>query len=274
MVVIRMLSIDDNYLDALGIRLVAGRNLSAERGQDTSAILVNQTAARLFGIEDRVGKALESRVAGYGDFLAGIVADFHVAALRDPIVPTVLALDPSGYSKLVVRLRGASIPATLEQIQALWRRFVPDEPFSYAFLPEALHEQYAAEQRLGRIFSALSALAVLVACLGLCGLAAFMAEQRNKEIGIRKALGASAASIVTLLSGEYIRLVLLAFVVSSPLAYFAGRRWLEGFAYRTEPSWQLLTSVGALALAAAVLTVSYQSLRAALADPVKSIRYE
>ena len=271
---IRVLSVDDNYLDVLGLQLLAGRNLSAERTTDTSAILVNQTAARLLGIEDQVGQALDGPLVGQGDFLAGVVADFHVASLRESIVPTILAMDPAGYSSLVLRLRPGDTHATLKQIEALWRRFAPDEPFSYAFLDEELREQYVTEMRLGRVFSAFSALAVLVACLGLCGLAAFTAAQRTQEIGIRKALGASVANIVALLSGQFLRPVLLAFVLSAPLAYVVGQQWLQGFAYRVEPTWQMFASVGVLALTVAMVTVSYQSVRAARTDPVRSMRYQ
>ena len=173
-----------------------------------------------------------------------------------------------------LRLTGQDLPATLAFIRDTWERFDPAYPFDYAFLDQAVAQLYESEQRLMQTLSLFASLAILIACLGLFGLASFTAEQRTKEIGIRKVLGASVGSIVVLLSKDFAKLVVLAFVLTAPLAYLAMTRWLDDFAYRVEISWRIFLIAGSLALAIALLTVSYQAIRAAVGNPVKALRYE
>jgi putative ABC transport system permease protein len=203
----------------------------------------------------------------------GVVEDFHFDSLHKPIEPLVLLAGTSVYH-LLVRTAPGDLRAALDDLEAAWGRFAAHRPFEYEFLDEEYAAVYRAEQRVGQMFTTFSLLAILVACLGLLGLAAYAVVQRTKEIGIRKVLGASPASIVLLLSKEFVRLVALAFVVAAPLAYFATQRWLDDFAFRINLSWWIFALAGGTALLIALLTVSYQSIRAALTDPIKSLRYE
>ena len=273
-VLTRYMDVDADYLPAMGMRLVAGRNFRPVG--DSAAILLNETAARQFGVADQVGRMLDTPFSGKE--LIGIVSDFHVASLHEPIMPTQLAQQDwssafeSGH--FVLRLSSGDLSATLERLASVWRAFVPDVPFTYHFLDDVWQAQYQAERRLGYLTAGFALLAILIACLGLFGLVAFTAEQRTKEIGIRKVLGASVTSIVALLSKDFLWLVAVAFVVAAPVAYLAMRRWLEGFAYRVEIGPGVFLLAGGLALLVALVTVSYQAVKAALADPVESLRYE
>jgi len=273
---LRGIHVDADYLDAMGMELVAGRDFDPALASDSASFIVNETAARLLGLEDKVGEILETPIYNSNDRLIGIVSDFHIASLREPIGPAFLRLAsaPDFMQALVVRLEPNRIPETLQDISGVWRRFAPDFPFDYDFLDEMLREQYEAEKRLAITLGAFALVAILVACLGLFGLAAFTAESRTKEIGIRKVLGASIGSIVALLSKEFARLVILAALVTVPIVYLAMNRWLEDFAYRIEIGPGIFLLAGAFALLTALATVSYQAVKAALADPVKSLRYE
>jgi len=206
----------------------------------------------------------------------GVVKDFHYESLHSEIAPVVIhPLDVWGDARvLAVRIRPEQVSETLADLQAEWETFVPGETFAYSFLDQDFDNLYRAEQRTGLTFGVFSILAMAVACLGLFGLAAFMTEQRTKEIGVRKVLGASAGGIVALLSRDFVKLVGIAFVLAAPVAYLTMDRWLQAFAYRIEISWRIFLIAGLAACGVALLTVSYQSVRAALADPVKSLRYE
>jgi putative ABC transport system permease protein len=274
-VLTRYLNVDADYLSVMGMHLVDGRDFRATG--DSSAVLVNETAARLFGLADKVGQTLDDPLAD--DRLIGIVSDFHVASLHEPIMPALLYLS-SGWENsffpgaFVLRLASNDPGAMLERLEGVWNTFMPDSPFTYHFADELWYEKYQAEERLGRLTNTFALLAVLIACLGLFGLAAFTAERRTKEIGIRKVLGASTYGLVALLSSEFVRLVALAFAVAAPVAYLVMERWLSGFAYRVDLGFGVFAAAGVVALLVALLTVSGQAVRAALADPVESLRYE
>ena len=183
-------------------------------------------------------------------------------------------IEPRQFAYLMVKIAPNDVPGTLAAIEATWPRLAPNRPFVYRFLDQEFDALYRADQQTAQILSAFAVLAVLIACLGLFGLASFAAEQRTKEIGVRKVLGASAPQIVLLLTKDFTRLVLVAFVLASPLAYLIMNRWLESFAYRVDISWPIFLVAGLIALLVAFLTVSYQSIRAALANPALSLRYE
>lgn len=208
-----------------------------------------------------------------------MVKDFHYQSLHHGIDPIVFYILPptvqvSYYRFLSARLDPAGVGETMAYLEDTWRAFQPGRPFTYSFLDAHFDALYRAERRLGTLFGYCALLAVFVACLGLFGLAAYAAEQRTKEVGVRKVLGASAPQIVVLLSKDFVRLVAVAFVVAAPVAYFAMHRWLEGFAYRTSITWDVFAAAGLAALAVALVTVGFQAVRAALADPVKALRYE
>ncbi len=271
--------VDYQYVETLGMELVAGRDFSRERPSDEErAYLLNETAVEALGWtpEEAIGKSFSSRGDTPGEVI-GVVKDFHTESLHERIEPVVIQLHEvrgmSASSVLAARLTPDAIQAGLRHIEEVRARFT-DEPFEYTFLDAEFAEMYRTERRLGQVFGGFAGIAILLACLGLFGLAAFAAERRTKEIGIRKVLGASVTSIVMLLSKDFLKLVVVAFVIAVPVAYFAMSRWLEDFAYRIEIGPWLFVGAGVLALVIALATVSYQAVKAALADPVDALRSE
>ena len=267
-----------DFVETLGLDLVAGRSLSREYTTDSLAVLLNKSAVARLGLNDPVGKRLvwpnESTYT-----IVGVVEDFHTASFRQEIGPVVLlGPDPRNTNRpnllVSARIETDDISRTLAAAEATWKTFAPTQPFRYAFLDQDFAALYRAEHITGRIFSGFALLAVLIACFGLFGLAAFTATQRTKEIGIRKVLGATVPGIVLLLSREFLKLVGIAFVIAVPVAYFLMRQWLDNFAYRVDIGVGVFLFTGGLALLIALATVSYQAIKAALADPVQSLRYE
>lgn len=278
------LFVDPDYLPALGIELAEGRNFSREFGSDVDqAFLVNETAVRQFGWQEPLGKQIawpsdlrrrdDASLVKKGQ-VVGVVRDFNVTSLHQAIEPVLLQIRPQSYRYLALRLQPEELNETLAHVQGVWQEFSPAYPFEFFFLDESFDRLYQADQRIGRIVAVFSGLAILVACLGLFGLAAFAAEQRTREIGIRKVLGASVPGLAKLLVQEFVLLVLTAAVVGGVVAFFALRQWLQGFAYRVEVSLLMLATAGFLALAIAVLTVSYQAVKTALANPAEVLRAE
>ena len=264
--------------EALRLDLVEGRSFSRDFPTDSAAVLINETAARRLGWSDPVGKRMTMgwlSVNDKRDFeVIGVMEDFHFASLHQEIAPVIMMLYPNPLPVMAVRVAPDDLPATLAFIESQWQAFQPGNPFDYSFLDDDFNAQYQAEQQLGQLFTAFAIFAIVIACLGLFGLASFTAEQRRKEIGVRKVHGASAPQIVLLMSAAFTKLVMVALVVAAPVAYFAMQRWLQDFAYRTDlPLWIFLAA-GAAALVIAWLTVSYQSIRAALVNPVEALRYE
>ncbi len=274
--------VDYDYLETLEIDLVAGRTFSRTRPADEQrAYLINETAARQLGWtpEEAVGKPFKPNADEESSFGAviGVVEDFHTESLHEAIQPVVLSLHAFPWlgapNRLAARLAPDAIQAGLRHIEEVRARFT-DEPFEYTLLDEEFAAMYREERRLGQVFGGFAAIAILLACLGLFGLAAYAAERRTKEIGIRKVLGAPISSIVALLSKDFLKLVLIAFVIAAPVAYFAMQKWLQEFAYHIELGVGVFMFAGGLAVAIALATVSYQAIRAALADPVNALRSE
>ncbi|MBW3546229.1 MAG: ABC transporter permease, partial [Bacteroidetes bacterium] len=270
--------VDEQYIPTLGMRLLAGRNFSAQRGSDAAAMVMNETAAQALGLgDDALGKVLTS-ANNQGERTSyrviGIIADFHFRSLHERISPLVMVWGEKPSGSVIVKASTADINGLLASIAAQWSAYAPEEPFSYSFLDERYAQAYQAEQKLGLILGLFAGLTIFVACLGLFGLALFTAERRTKEIGIRKVLGASEGSIVLLLSREFVKLLLIAFLIASPVAWWAMHNWLQDFAYRISISWWIFIGAGLLALFIALATVSVQALKAALANPVKNLRTE
>jgi putative ABC transport system permease protein len=269
--------VDHDFVQAMGLEMAAGREFSLEYSTDTAeAFILNETAVHQLGWEDR---PLDRRIAIQGfrqGRVIGVVKDFHAKSLHQRIEPLIILIapNPDAYLQLVARIAPVNIERALEDIREAWEQVYPNDPFVYSFLDEDFDSLYRSERLRGRIFLTFSALAVLIACLGLLGLASFTAEQKTKEIGIRKVLGASEASIVRLLSMEFIRLVLVAGLIAWPLAYLVMHNWLGNFAYRIKMPLVVFLLAGVLAVVIALATVSFQAVRASLADPVDSIRTE
>ena len=270
----KVLAVDTDYEEVMGLELVAGRWFDADHPADSSAYVINETAAQYFGLEDPLGRQLDRN--GQVGEIVGVVQDFHFASLHEEIKPLIIFMGKEAwdFNQVAFKVDGQGLPETLAAIEKAWQQVAPGQPFTYSFLDEDLDRLYASEQRLGKIFGTFAFLGIFVACLGLLGLAAFTAEQRTKEIGIRKVFGAGVTGLVVLLSKDLLRLVIIAFVIAAPVGYILMQRWLEDFAYRIEISWPIFLMAGLTALGIALMTVSYQATRAALADPIKSLRYE
>jgi len=264
---------DDTYLKTLGIQLIEGRNFSYDIADDTAGktTIINQKMAQALHLKDPVGHIITNN---YDNFrIVGVIRDFNFESLRNGVGPMMLQFGLS-TSMMTIKFSGGDVQHTLAEVSALWKKFSPDQPIRYSFLDQEFAAMYADVQRTGSIFTAFAVLAITIACLGLFALSAFMAEQRSKEIGIRKVLGASVQGITTLLSTDFIKLVLLAILIASPIAWWAMHKWLQAFAYRITIGWWMFAAAGFGAVLIALMTVSFQSVKAALANPVKSLRSE
>ncbi|GAB3263889.1 ABC transporter permease [Larkinella harenae] len=271
-------AVDHNYIPTLGMEMAQGRNFSREFGADSSAIILNETAVKIFGFKDPIGQRVARMLDDEGKVfktytVIGVVKNFHFESLRQNIGSVAFFMEPS-RGAVSFRLSGQDIPELVKQVEAKWRQMAPGMPFNYSFLEDSFDSMYRAEQRVGQIVLTFSVLAILIACLGLFGLAAFMAEQRTKEIGVRKVLGASTVSIIGLLSKDFLKLVLIAIVMATPVAWYGMTQWLEDFAYKIDVPWWVFGLAGLVAVLIALATVSFQSIRAALMNPVKSLRAE
>ncbi len=267
---------DDSFLPTYGIALVAGQNFSPDqcaRQPQSFHMMLNQKAAQSLGFESAQA-AVGQKVKFGSEFeVVGVVKDYHHQSLQQTIQP-LLIFPRYAASNYTVRLTTDRVEAKISELERLYKQTFPGNPFEYYFVDEQYNKQYQTEQQYGRLFTVAAGLAILIACLGLFGLAAFTAEQRTKEIGVRKVLGASVGSIVTLLSKDFLKLVLIALFIASPIAWWAMHGWLEGFAYRVNIEWWVFVLAGTLAVGIALLTVSFQSIKAALMNPVKSLRSE
>ena len=273
--------VDEDFFPTLGIEVVQGRNFSKEFSTDPEqSVIINQTAAQKFGWEDPIGKTIrvpddinsENEMVFASRTVVGVIADFHLASLHTVIAPLIVENSPGG--SLSLKLSPENTSATLGRLKDLWGTIDPGRPLDYFFLDESFDAQYQAEERLSGIFSSFTVFAIFIACLGLFGMASYMAERRTKEIGIRKVLGASIPGVVALLARDFVKLVLIANLVAWPLAYFAMNKWMQNFAYRVGIAPWIFLLTGLAAMAIALLTVSFQSIRAALSDPVRAIKYE
>lgn len=272
--------VDHDYVPTLGIEVKQGRNFSLDFPSDSTAILVNEAFVKQFGFENPVDEVIsrhgedengEATIDSYK--IIGVVGDFHYASLRENIYPLMMLLGTS-RGNITFRISGENTEQTLADLETTWEQFGPGQPFSYEFLGDEFDSIHKSEMKIGSIFMTFASIAVFIACLGLFGLAAFTAEQRNKEIGVRKVLGASVSGIMGLLSWEFVKLVAISFAIAAPTAWFAMSKWLDNFAYRTELSLVTVLIAGGLSLLVAWLTMSYQTWRAARANPVKSLRSE
>jgi len=263
------------------MQMKTGRSFSKDYGgDDSTAFVINEAAAKKFGIDSYQGVKIIMNDVASGEpkkgELIGIVKDFHLESLHLPIQPLILTVSPESYYRdnFVINLSTASIGNTLEQMKAAFKKINPDLPFEYFFLDEAFDKLYKKESRLAALFNYFSILAIIISCLGLLGISAFAAAQRTKKIGIRKVLGANVNGIIALLSKDFLRLVLIAVLMAAPLAWYLMNQWLRDFAYRIHMSWWVFASAAAFALLIALVTISSQAIRAAIANPVKSLRTE
>ncbi|MEK6477009.1 ABC transporter permease [Catalinimonas sp. 4WD22] len=271
----RVIDIDYDFLDAFQLEMVAGRNFSRDFGTDEGAVLFNESAVKLIGFVEAEA-ALNEEIFFWGDTfkIVGVVKDYHQESLKANFDPLIFRLMPASRSFFSLKVETANLPETIATAQEVWDSYFPGNPFSYFFLDDHFNKQYQSDLRFGQTFGFFALLAIFVACLGLFGLSSFMAVQKTKEIGIRKVLGSSVSGIVALLSKDFVRLVIIASVVSLPIVYFVMQSWLSDYAFRIDIAWWLLLTPVILVLLIALFTISFQTVRAALADPAKSLRYE
>ncbi|MEQ8927827.1 MAG: FtsX-like permease family protein [Fulvivirga sp.] len=272
---INTMIVDYDFIPTYNLEIVEGRNISKDYATDSAeAYLVNETAVKQLMIPNPIGtniQALDGRPMGK---IVGVVKDFHYRSLHQPIQPLVMRYDPRNAYTISVKLAGGQINESLAQLEQEWKKIAPDHPFDYSFLDDNLETLYKSENNTGTLLSAFSGLAILIACLGLLGLTSFMTEQRKKEIGVRKVLGASITGIISLLTKDFAKLVLISFIISIPLAWYAMSYWLNNFAYKVDMNPLIFVVAGILLLLIAMLTVSYQSYKAAASNPVDTLRSE
>ncbi|MCP4663056.1 MAG: FtsX-like permease family protein [bacterium] len=272
------LIIDQDWVDFYGVELIAGRNFSRAYGDaDLNAFILTESGVRELGWdspEEALGKEIRWGGTWREGSVIGVVRDFHYQPLRYKITPVIMLLRPIAYHFLAVKIGPGDLSETLKNLDAAWDNIFPDRAFEYFFLEDEFNRMYRADERLGQLVGFFSLVAVFLGCLGLLGLASFTAEQRTKEIGVRKALGASAAGVMVLLSKEFTRLIAVAIVIAWPVAYLVMREWLTDFAYRTEMSMMHFVLGGLAALVIGALTIGFQTIKAALTNPADALRYE
>ncbi len=277
--IMRVNSMDYDFMDVFKMKLLAGRKFSRDfpRDEDTS-VIITESAVRPLGFknaEDAVGKVLNiPRFGGWQPIIAGVVNDYYQVSLKKPLDPSIFFCTVYGGEFYSVRMQSKNVAGTIEHVRRSWTKAFPGNPFEYFFLDDYFNAQYQNERKFGKLFTTFSILAIIIGCLGLFGLSAFMANQRVKEIGIRKVLGASAANIATMLSKDFVKLVGISVLIASPVAWFVMDKWLQDFAYRINISWWVFALAGTAALLIAILTVSVQAVKAAVANPVQSLRTE
>jgi putative ABC transport system permease protein len=282
MVLLTNLFVDEHYISTLGMHIVSGRNFAPhEYRTDSMGIILNETAAQMLGFKGPLNQKLynpgtQDSTGAYklNEYhVIGVVKDFNFTSMHEKVQPMIMNLADNRGS-LSIRFKGGDIPSLVQEVEAGWRRIANGAPFSYTFLDNDFNNIYKSEAQTGRLFVAFAVFAILIACLGLFGLVTYAAEQRMKEIGIRKVLGANVGGIVALLSRDFLQLVGIASIIAFPVAWWAMNQWLRSFAYRTGISWWIFAAAAAAAILITLVTVSFQTIRAALANPVKSLRSE
>jgi putative ABC transport system permease protein len=274
-------AVDAGYMELMDIKMVAGRSFTENRAMDSQQkVIINETSAQRFGLlpEKAIGEKLYFDWQGqnYSFEIIGVMADFHQNSLKEEIIPIIFEMpaETNQYSQLVATVNTKNISETISNIESTWKGLVQDTPFEYSFLDETIQKQYDEDKKVSKIINTFTVIAMFISCLGLYGLSTYMAERRFKEIGVRKVLGANVSQIVTLMSKEFIKLVLIAFVISVPLGWYAMTKWLEGFAYKITISIDVFLYAGAAAVIIALLTVSFESVKAASTNPVNALRNE
>ncbi|HEX8332208.1 MAG TPA: ABC transporter permease [Segetibacter sp.] len=268
--------VDFDYIPQYNIKMVAGRSFSRDFATDTTqALILNEAAVKFFGYSSPQA-AIGRRFKQWGreGKIIGVTKDFHYHSLQENIQPLSMRIEPTRSHLLSVNVSGKDLPATIAAIENKWKTMIPRKPFSYYFLDEFFDRQYRSEERFGNLFLNFAILAIFISCLGLLGLASYSTIQRTKEIGVRKVMGATVANIINLLSKDFLKLVLISFFIAAPVAWYFMYQWLENFAYRTNISWWVFVIAGILSFSVALLTTSFQAIKAAISNPVKSLRAE
>jgi ABC-type antimicrobial peptide transport system permease subunit len=271
-ILFQQIYVDFDYTETFRMEIVEGRSFSPQFATDTVNFIINEEAVRRMGITGPIGKILY-----YGNSqgqIIGVVKNFNFHHLSRAIDPVILSLDPDYFTEVVIRISPDNHDNTIKEIEKIWNNYYTGEPFDYQFLDEELDQMYRPEQRMGIVFNLFSLLAILISCMGLFGMASFMAEQRTKEIGIRKTYGSSLFNIFMLINGRFVKWILLANLIAWPVAWFSMNHWLENYAYRTSISWWIFPIAAAISIIIGFVTVTYQSLRTAATNPAETLHYE
>ena len=270
--------VDTDFLRQYQIEIIAGRDFSNKYKTDLrAAMIINETAVKSLGFANpkaALGKRFSQATHGGEGVVVGVIKDFHFHSMAEKIQPLTLRISPGFFTYITLTVSSDNVQATIKSIEKTWGDLAPGLPLSYFFADEAYQAQYISEERFGRLFISFSSLAILISCLGLFGLAAFSTTQRKKEIGIRKVLGASITSITSLLSKDFLKLILISIIIASPISWFAISNWLQNFAYRIDISWWVFALAGMFAILIAFVTICFQTIKAAIANPIKSLRTE
>jgi putative ABC transport system permease protein len=273
---LNLIFIDYDYINQYKLKVVAGRAFSKDYATDsTQALIINESAAKMLGYQlpsEAVGRNFDQW--GRKGKIIGVLKDFHYRSLQQKIEPLTIRVDPGNYGLISIKVSAANLPVTIKAIGNKWNQTIPNLPFNYYFLDDFFNKQYRAEDNFGNLFFNFAVLAIFISCLGLLGLSSYSTIQRTKEIGVRKVLGANVSNIVRLLSVDFIKLVLIAFIIAAPLAWFGMNKWLDDFAYRTNISWWVFALAALASVSVAFFTISFQAIKAAIANPVKSLRTE
>src|SRR5215213_4710285 len=273
---LNLVIVDFDYINQFKLKLVAGRSFSKDFPTDsTQAMVINESAAKMLGYQlpaDAIGRKFSQW--GRKGKIIGVLKDFHYKSLQQKIEPLVMRMETWAYGLISIKLAAKNLPRTVAAIGKTWNQTIPNRPFDYNFLDDSFNKQYRAEENFGNLFSKFAALAIFISCLGLLGLSSYSTMQRTKEIGIRKVLGATVSNIVNLLSIEFIKLVLIAFVIAAPIAWYGMNKWLQDFAYQTKLSWVVFAMAGIASIVIAFFTISFQAIKAAIVNPVNSLRSE
>jgi ABC-type antimicrobial peptide transport system permease subunit len=265
--------VDFDFVETMKIEMAEGRSFSKDFPSDTSgAFLVNEEVAKIMGKESVVGERFSH--FGVDGTIIGVIKNYHFRSVRNVIEPHILLITDSNIMFALIRIQSDDIKSSMAYVEKSWNKTVPGYPFNYTFFDDTFDAMFRTEERIGGLLKYFSILAVVIACLGLFGLASFTAEQRTKEIGIRKTLGATVSGLSVFICKEFVILVMISNVVAWPAAYYILKWWLEDFAYRTTIGWTIFAYAGVLAFIIAILTVSYQAIKAARANPVDSLKYE
>jgi putative ABC transport system permease protein len=275
--------VDENYIPTLGMKMEEGRSFSNQFPTDSNGVILNQAAVKLLGLKDPLNKTLYY-IKDVNDFLdnkkdvttchiVGVVNDFNFNSLRDEVSPVALFFKKQN-SSIAFKISSRDISGLVRQINNKWKEMAPGQPFTYSFMDEDFNNLYKNDQKVGRIFISFALFAIVIACLGLFGLVTYAAQQRTKEIGIRKVLGASEMNITSMLSKDFLKLIFVAALIAFPVAWWAMNQWLNQFAYRISISWWIFLVAGLTALLIGMITISFQAIKAAIANPVESLRSE
>jgi len=265
------IGVDYDFMEMLGLKMKDGRTFSKEFGSDSSKVIFNESAIAAMGLKSPIGKTVS--LWGQKKQIVGIAKDFHFESLYKKVAPFFFYYSPNN-DNVLIKLKAGTERETLARLEKFYKQFNQGLPFEYKFLDEDYQALYASEQRVAVLSRYFAVIAIIISCLGLFGLAAFTAQKRQKEIGIRKVVGASVSNVVVLLSGDFLKLVLIAVLIAFPLAWWAMNKWLEGFAYRIHIDVNLFLIAGFTTILITLLTISFQSIKAAIANPVKSLRTE